>query len=195
MTRRILIVNGHPDPRSATFIAALCAAYAKGAEAGGHAVRRLDIGALNLPPVHSAAEFEAPPLDPAAAAAQGDIAWCDHLVLAYPLWLGSQPAALKAFFEQTFRYGFALPQQSAGGFPQGLLKGKSARSLVTMGMPGFIYRWWFGAFAVRAIETAMLGLAGIRPARRTLIGGMQAMTPEKAAARLKAAEALGRQAR
>ena len=26
-----------------------------------------------------------------------------------------------------------------------VLKGKSARIIMTMGMPGIVYRWWFGA--------------------------------------------------
>ena len=103
----------------------------------------------------------------------------------------SAKAALKAFFEQTFRYGFAMTNE-ARGFPKPLLTGKSARSIVTMGMPAFIYRWWFGAYAMRALETSLLGLAGIRPQRRTIIGGLGALTKEKAAAHLKAVEELGR---
>jgi len=144
-----------------------------------------------LPPVRTAAEFEGPPALEAIGAAQADIAWCDHLVIAHPLWHGMHPAALKAFFEQTFRYGFAMTNE-ARGFPKPLLTGKSARSIVTMGMPAFIYRWWFGAYAMRALETSLLGLAGIRPQRRTIIGGLGALTKEKAAAHLKAVEELGR---
>lgn len=55
------------------------------------------------------------------------------------------PALLKAFFEQTFRYGFALGKEER--IPEGLLKGKSARIVVTMGMPAFIYRWYLGRTA------------------------------------------------
>lgn len=191
MPRRILILNGHPDPRPSTFVGALATAYAAGAAAGGHEVRRIDVGALALPPVRTAAEFEGSPALEAIGAAQADIAWCDHLVIAHPLWHGMHPAALKAFFEQTFRYGFAMTNE-ARGFPKPLLTGKSARSIVTMGMPAFIYRWWFGAYAMRALETSLLGLAGIRPQRRTIIGGLGALTREKAAAHLKAVEELGR---
>ena len=64
---RILIVNGHPDPRPATFCAALAAAYAAGAAAGGHEVRRIDIGTLDLPIIHNAAEFGAPASHPRRA--------------------------------------------------------------------------------------------------------------------------------
>jgi putative NADPH-quinone reductase len=191
---RILIVNGHPDPRPATFCAALAAAYAAGAAAGGHEVRRIDIGTLDLPIIHNAAEFGAPASHPAALAAQQDITWCQHLVIVHPLWLGSQPAMLKLFFEQVFRYGFAIPRESKG-FPKGLLEGRTARTVVTMGMPGFIYRWMFGAFAVRAIERSLLKLSGIRPLGRTLIGGAAGFTPAQTAAHFKTMDTLGRRAR
>ena len=193
---RVLIVNGHPDAHPGTFVAALAGAYAKGALAAGHEVRRIDIGALDLPPVRSAGDFEAAPAaGGAAAAAQRDIAWCDHFVVVHPLWLGSQPAALKAFFEQTFRYGFALPKTGGQGFPKGLRKGRSARFVVTMGMPALVYRWWFGAFAVRALEGALLKLSGMGPVRRTLIGGMGALVPATAQRHLATLEALGSKAR
>jgi putative NADPH-quinone reductase len=56
------------------------------------------------------------------------------LVVIYPLWPGSMPAVLKGFFEQVFRPGFAIAREHARPWP-GLLTGKSARIIVTMGMP------------------------------------------------------------
>jgi hypothetical protein len=41
-----------------------------------------------------------------------------------------------------------------------------------MGMPGFFYRWIFGAFAERALERSTLKLCGIGPIRRSIIGGV-----------------------
>ena len=43
----------------------------------------------------------APP--PAIAEAQRTIVWAEHLVIIYPLWLGSMPALLKGFLEQALR--------------------------------------------------------------------------------------------
>jgi len=191
--RRVLIVNGHPEPRPSTFVAALASAYAAGAAAAGHDVRRIDIGALNLPPLRSAAEFAAPPSIAAAIDAQNDIAWCDHLVIVHPLWHGMQPALLKAFFEQTFRHGFAVTDETRN-FPKPLLGGRSARIVVTMGMPAFIYRWWFGSAATRALAAGLLRLSGLKPVRQTVVGGTGGLTPAKAAAHLKAMGALGRRA-
>jgi putative NADPH-quinone reductase len=167
MSKRILVINGHPDPSPERLCAALADAYAEGARDGGHLLRRLDVAELALPLVASAAEFEGDP-PPAAAEAQAAIAWAEHIVVIHPLWLGGAPAMLKGFFEQVFRYGFALPADGLG--MKGLLKGRSARIVVTMGMPAFVYLLIFGAHGVKAIERGVLWISGIHPIRRTLLG-------------------------
>jgi putative NADPH-quinone reductase len=55
----------------------------------------------------------------------------------FPLWHGTMPALLKAFIEQVMRPGVALRYRERG-FPQGLLTGRSARLVVTVGMPATI---------------------------------------------------------
>lgn len=169
MTRRILIIDGHPDVRPERLGHALAAAYAEGARAAGHEVRRIVVGALNLPFIRSEDDFTSKNVPLAAVAAQADVAWAQHLVVFHPLWLGGAPAQLKGFFEQVFRYGFALPE---GGGLGGLLKGRSARIVVTMGMPALAYRLMFGAFGVRALERSVLNLSGVRPVRLTFLGGV-----------------------
>ena len=39
-----------------------------------------------------------------------------------------------------------------------------------MGMPVWIYRWYFGAYGLRSFERSMLGFAGIKPIRENLYG-------------------------
>lgn len=171
MVRRVLIVNGHPDPSPKRFCAALCEAYAAGARAAGREVRRLDVAALDLPAIRGAEDFIGGPLTPDVQRAQAGVAWADHVVFVHPLWLGAAPALFKTFCEQVFRYGFAMPHPtSASRMPTGLLKGRSARVIVTMGMPSLVYRLGFGAFGVRGFERGVLWLAGFHPIRRTLIG-------------------------
>ena len=168
MSRRILILDGHPDLRPERLARALVAAYAEGARAAGHEVRILQVAALDLPWLRTADDFAAPPPE-AIAAVQADIRWAEHLAIFHPLWLGAAPAMLKGFFEQVFRYGFALSE--AGPFAR-LLKGRTARIVVTMGMPAPAYALMFGAFGVRSLERSVLNLAGIWPARHTLFGGV-----------------------
>jgi putative NADPH-quinone reductase len=64
-----------------------------------------------------------------------------HLAIFFPLWHGTMPALLKVFIEQVMRPGIALEYRKHG-FPRGLLTGRSARLVVTMGMPALIYRWF-----------------------------------------------------
>jgi putative NADPH-quinone reductase len=56
------------------------------------------------------------------------------------------------------------------GLPKPLLVGRSARIVVTMGMPVLFYRWYFGAFGVRGFERSMLRFAGIKPIRESFYG-------------------------
>lgn len=168
---RILVINGHPDPRSERLIAALCQAYAEGASSAGHEIRRLAIGELEFPLIREADAFITGPPPANILGAQRDINWAQHLVIAHPLWLGGAPALLKGFLEQTFRYGFTVPNPNSGSM-RGLLRGRSARLIVTMGMPAAAYQLIFGAFGVRTTERSILRLCGFAPVRHTLLGGV-----------------------
>ena len=50
------------------------------------------------------------------------------------------------------------------------LKNKSARIVVTMGMPALVYRWYFGAHSLKSLERNILGFCGIGPIRESLVG-------------------------
>jgi putative NADPH-quinone reductase len=170
-----MVINGHVDPRPERLCHALCEAYARGGRHAGHQVRRLDVGGLDFPVMRRSADFYSGAVPPVIAAAQSDIAWAEHVVIVYPLWLGSQPALLRAFLEQTFRYGFALAPPGEHHH-KGLLRGRSARVVVTMGMPGLAYSSIFGGFGERSLERAILWFSGIRPIRRTLYGQVDAVS-------------------
>jgi putative NADPH-quinone reductase len=168
MSKSILVINGHPDPRPERFCAALAQAYADGARAAGHQVRALTVGDLDFPLIRSREAFEAEP--PAAVReAQALFLWARHVVLVHPLWLGAAPAHLCAFFEQAFRQGFALPAAGEAVGP-GKLAGRSARLIVTMNMPGALYASLFGEFGVRAMKRGVLGMAGMKPIEHTYVG-------------------------
>lgn len=168
----IALIQGHPDPAGGHFCHALADAYADGARSAGHTVERIDVARLAFMPVRNRAEWLGPP-PPDIAAAQQVVARCDHLVIVYPLWMGAPPALLQAFFEHLFREGFAVdPATEAGRLPKKRLTGKSARVIVTMGMPAPVYRWFFFAHSLRNLKRNVLGLCGIGPVRDTVIGGV-----------------------
>ena len=169
--RKILVIDAHPDPDPARFVHALAQAYADGAS--DHEVRRIKLAELDVPVLHRASEWMSGEPAPAIAAAQADIAWAEHLVILYPLWLGDVPALLKAFLEQVMRPGFAL-QYAEHGLPKKLLKGRTARLVVTMGMPALFYRLVYGAHSVKSLERNILRFVGIRPVGRTIVGAVEA---------------------
>ncbi|SDD84375.1 Putative NADPH-quinone reductase (modulator of drug activity B) [Cupriavidus sp. YR651] len=169
MSKRIVIIQGHPDPSGHHLLHALANAYALGATTAGHDVRRIEVAKLDFPLLRKQAEFETGALPPALEQPREDMRWADHWVFLFPLWHGTMPALLKGFLEHIFRPGFAMDYKKKG-FPKRLLVGRSARIVVTMGMPALLYRWYFGAYGVRGFERSMLSFAGIKPIRENLYG-------------------------
>ncbi|WP_119354222.1 NAD(P)H-dependent oxidoreductase [Azohydromonas sediminis] len=192
--RRIALIQGHPDATQPHFAHALAAAYADGARAAGHAVREVDVARLDFPLLRSARDWEQGLLPASLADAQAAIGWADHLVLVFPLWLGDMPALLKGFLEQVARPGFAFGGEGSNPFAKKALGGRSARVVVTMGMPAAVYRYWYRAHSVKSLERNILGFVGIAPVRETLIGGVGALSPDDARGWLERLRRLGRRA-
>jgi putative NADPH-quinone reductase len=192
--KRILLIQGHPDPKGAHFAQALARAYADGAAEAGHALRRVDVAQLDFPVLRSAEDWEHGSLPAVLKPAQDDIAWAQHLVVFFPLWMGDMPALLKAFLEQVARPGFAFHDDGNGGFGKKGLSGRSARLVVTMGMPALVYRYFFRAHSVKSLERNVLGFVGIAPVHETLIGMVERLSAAERERWLDKLRALGRKA-
>ena len=175
MPRRILIIVGHPDPEPTRLCRALAAGYAEGARSAGHEVRLIDIATLDFPLLRTMAEFGQRPMPSTLEEAAKAIRNAEHLVFIFPLWLGTMPALLKGFMEQVMRPGvaFAYPEPGKGGFAKTLLKGRSARVVVTMGMPAFFYRLWYLGHGIAGMRRNILNFVGISPVRETLFGQVE----------------------
>lgn len=193
MSKRILLIQGHPDRGAEHFCHALQDAYARGAGEAGHEVCRVQVAALDFPLLRSQHEWEHEALPPALLDAQQAIGWAEHILLFFPLWLGDMPALLKGFLEQVARPGFAFHGERNAFTAKGL-KGRSARVVVTMGMPALVYRWYFRAHSVKSLERNILGFVGISPVDETLIGMAGNLKPADADKWLRKMEALGRRA-
>ncbi len=171
MPPNILIIQGHPDESASHFCHALADSYREGAESAGHSVSEVRIGTLDFPLLRNETEWSRGEAPEALLPAQELIRAADHLVFVYPVWLGTMPALMKGFLEQTFRPGFAFDEaarQGSGGVRP--LKGKSARVIVSMGMPGPVYRWFYRAHGYRYFKRNILHFLGIRPVRHCFVG-------------------------
>jgi putative NADPH-quinone reductase len=115
-------------------------------------VRRIDVAKLKFSLLRTQVEFETGALPSTLAQPQEDMRWAEHWVFLFPLWHGTMPALFKGFLEHIFRPGHGIQEE---GFPKRLLAGRSARIVVTMGMPVLLYRWYFGAYGLRGFERSI----------------------------------------
>ncbi|MBV5288189.1 MAG: NAD(P)H-dependent oxidoreductase [Methyloversatilis discipulorum] len=170
---RIVVIQGHPESRPG-LLRALADSYVAAAREAGHTVSVIDVSQLSFPLLRSKAEWSAP-AEGDIAKAQALIAEAEHLVVFFPIWLGTLPAVLKAFFEQVFRPGFAIGEGRGRNPFTRLLTGRSARLVVTMGMPAWLFRTFYLAHGVKSFKRNILHFVGIQPVRSTLIGSVDAM--------------------
>lgn len=169
MPRKIAVIQGHPDPARNRLLHAMADAYADAATTVGHEVRRIEPAMLTFPLLRNEVEFQTGELPPSLVQARDDMRWAEHWVILFPLWHGTMPAYFKGFLEHIFRPGFAMEYREKS-FPRKLLAGRTARIVVTMGMPVLFYRLVFGAYGVKGFERSMLTFAGIKPVRESFFG-------------------------
>jgi putative NADPH-quinone reductase len=172
------LVQGHPDCHRPHLCHTLAEAYVEGAHAAGHEVEVVEPARMNYPLLTSPSEWWHGSAPPQLAAVQDAIQRANHIVFVYPLWMGDMPALLRGFLEHVTRPGVFMddPQRP---FAAGLLGGRSARLVVSMGMPAVVYRWVHGGYGVRMMRRQILGRAGIRPVRTTLVGRAHALTENR----------------
>jgi putative NADPH-quinone reductase len=167
----ILIVLGHPDPDGGHLCHAIADAYQSAAQESGHLVDRIEIAHQHIPYITSSMDWESGDLPVVAVDGQAAVRKAQHIVFIYPLWMGDIPAKLKAWIEQVMRPSFAFDTNGAQKRPA--LKGKSAHVIVTMGMPGFVYKWFFLAHSLRSLDRNILKFCGIKPVGWSILGNVE----------------------
>jgi len=187
---RIVVVVGHA--RVDTFCEALGNRYAAGARTAGHDITVFVTSRMAFDPILRRGYDGLQPLEPDLQAARDAIVSADHLVLIFPLWIGTLPAIFKGFLERVLQPDL-LASKAAGRFLP-TLAGKSVRVVITMGMPGLIYRWWYGAYALNMLKRNILGFLGAGPIRSTIHGNIEGVGAYGRARWLDEAEAMGRTA-
>ncbi len=174
-SKRTLIIMGHPDSES--YCGALANYYASGVQQAGAPLRRIDLGALAFDPVLHKGYKEVQPLEPGLQRAQADITWAQHLVFVYPLWWGSMPALLKGFLDRVFVPGFGFQFHGDESLMwDGLLKGRSARLIITSDGPPLILRLLYQSPGIHMMKGMTLEFCGVRPVRVSQIGSVKLAT-------------------
>jgi NAD(P)H dehydrogenase (quinone) len=151
---RVLIVHAHHEPQS--FNGALTREAAAALLAAGSDVVVSDLYAMQFDPVSDRRNFVGVK-DPvrlsqqveethasanhgyvhALQAEMDKLAWCDTLILQFPLWWFGMPAILKGWVDRVFAVGRAYG--SRRWFDVGVFAGKRAMCSITVGGPQAIY--------------------------------------------------------
>ena len=157
--KKILIINGHPDKKSLCF--ALAESYKKGADTNGDQCQLVHLIDLEFNPILTNGYRLVSDLEPDLLKIQQDILQADHLVLVYPNWWATFPALLKGFIDRVFLPNCAFKYHEKGPFWDKLLKGKTARLIVTMDTPKWYY-WLMNRNAGHnAMKIGVLEFCGI----------------------------------
>lgn len=192
MTLRVLVIVGTPLPDS--LARATADAYISGLGESSE-VRVIDLAHDSIPShPHSKADLRAADgLSHLEADVQGyiaDVDWAQHIVIAYPQWWGTQPAALKAFIDRVFiaRHSFAYDD---GLLPKRLLTGRTARVFMTMDSPRLWNRLVFRNASETSITRAVLEFCGIKMRGIHRFGPVRTSKPAGRAAWLARAQKAG----
>ncbi len=188
--KKILVVLGHPNNDS--FCGELAARYADGARKAGADVQSLRLADLKFDPILHLGYKTIQELEPDLLRAQELITWAEHLVIVYPVWWGTMPALLKGFFDRALLPGFAFKYRENSPLWDKLLKGRSARIIVTSDAPAWYNFLINGNPSQKALKRTILEFCGFKPVRVTSIGSVKALGRDKITGWLETAEELGR---
>ena len=165
-SQKILILSGHPGETSLS--KSLCQAYMDAAQAQGHEVRFHDLSEMSFDMDYGQGGYEnTKALEPDLDGFLSDVEWANHVVMATPLWWGSIPAKLKGLFDRALLPGrtFDTRKTSFMGLPEPMLKGKTARVLLTSDTPSVFLRLFYGNAVKKMISRQILGFVGITPTK------------------------------
>jgi NAD(P)H dehydrogenase (quinone) len=186
---KIVIVVGHPLHGS--YCEALGEAYLRGAQEAGHKAELIMLGRMHFDPILREGNRRLQVLEPDLAHARDAFLACDHVVFVFPLWCGDMPAILKGFIERLIQPDLLAFNAAGSAADWKVYKGKSARVIMTMGMPGWFYRFYFGAHALKLLRRNILHFTGISPVRSTVFGSIDTVSDDQRREWLREIEALG----
>ena len=189
MTKNILIINGHPDKESFCF--ALAESYKVGAYQSGAVVKLVHLIDLKFNPILTYGYRKISELEPDLVQVQQDILWANHLVFVYPNWWATFPALLKGFLDRVFVPGFAFKYHKDNPFWDKLLKGKTARLIVTMDTPKWYYWLINRSPGHNAMKVGVLKFCGIKPVKIKVFSPVKAADDVKRKKWLEEVEQLG----
>ena len=191
MSKKILIVLGHPD--SQTFSGTVADHYQAGAEEVGHTVERVNIGDLQFDPILHKGYKEIQHLEPDLLELQDKFRDADHIVIVYPNWWCTMPAILKGLIDRIWLPGFAFNFNKETKRLDKHLVGKTGRVIVVAGTNSPFKTWWHYGDFTNEIQYGIMEFAGIKT-KVSVYGPCEKVADERRAKWLKEVEKLGTKA-
>ena len=109
------------------------------------------------------------------------------------MWWYSYPAIMKGFIDRTFLPGITFDYVEGKAFPKRLLKGKTARIIITADTPRWYDRLFMGSPALNQLKKGTLEFCGIKPVKVTYISTIKSSTEEFRSKWLRKVEQLGKE--
>lgn len=171
----LLVINGHPNPTSLN--ATLAQTYIATAQALGATVRYLAIGELHFNPNLQYGYAKRMELEPDLLRALDDIYWSTHQVWIHPMWWVCMPAIMKGFFDRLFLPGLVFKHHTST-HTEGLLQGKTARIIVTMGdLSPEIHQSVYHASGSIPLKEGILAYCGVEVEQAEVFGPLNDYSP------------------
>ncbi|WP_417887531.1 NAD(P)H-dependent oxidoreductase [Zunongwangia sp.] len=165
--KQVLIINGHPDKESFNY--ALSEAYIKGANKTESKLTQINISELKFNPNLKFGYRKRMELEPDLVNAIEKIKKADHIVWIFPMWWYGYPALMKGFIDRTFLPGITYQPIEGKPLPEKLLKGKSARLIITADTPKWYDYLIMKRPAINQFKKGTLQFCGINPVKVTYI--------------------------
>ncbi|WP_296312059.1 NAD(P)H-dependent oxidoreductase [Winogradskyella sp. UBA3174] len=165
--KQVLIINGHPDKQSYNY--ALSEAYLKGASKTDAILTQINIADLDFNPNLEFGYRKRTQLEPDLLEAIEKIKKADHIVWVFPMWWYGYPALMKGFIDRTFLPGITFQPIEGKALPKKLLKGKTARIIITADTPKWYDSLFMKSPAINQFKKGTLKFCGISPVKVTYI--------------------------
>ena len=188
--KKILIINGHPNKES--LCSAFAQSYKKGAESTGAQCNLVNLIDLDFNPNLLYGFRKRIEIEPDVEKMQKAILDAEHIVLVYPNWWSTYPAIVKAFVDRVFIPKFAFAYRDNSIFIERLLKGRSARLIVTMDSPSWYYSLFMKSPGHKSMKKGTLEFCGIKPVKITEFTMIKTSNEEKRKAWIAKVEELGK---
>ena len=170
-TKRTVVLNGHPAPNSLS--QQFAATYAETLQASGAEVRQFNLSELDFDPDFGQGNYSKfKPLEPDLEELLQALEWCDHLVIATPMWWGGPPALLKGLFDRMLVPGRTFNTKVLKmGMPTPMLGGRTAQVILTSDTPMWAFRLLYGRAMIKNIHRQILKFVGFAPKRPLYFSG------------------------